>query len=525
MNPQHAWLLCRPLLANEVRLRMRRWASLFAVFALMALAWAMVTDFQTGSALLVINEARVRYTSSAMAMGSVALVSPLFALLAFFLTRGRMTEDLRSGIGGVIASTPISNWLFLCTRWLGGVAYLLCLMLTYMCSMMLYQFLRGEGPTEPWIFLQSYLIILLPTILFACSCATLFDSVSALTGKAGDVLYFFLWVGQIALISQIEHAHKTGLPFALVLDFSGIASCVASFQQFTSTSEVSIGSSTYDPALAAITLPQMLWSNQLIGMRFLSGLVAILLLLPSAWLFHRYSPDKIKPAASKHRRNPMQMLNQWLRPLARSMQAVFALATRLPGLAGQVLAEIALSLVISPSAIAAIGVLNLLALILPLTALSGLLKFATVFWGILICDIASRDFQANGEALSGICAGGSQQRYVRQIITSIGLGLLLTAIILYRLAFAKPLLALALLTGITGMAALANLLGRSTRTPRTFLSLFLFTLYLAVNIRDLPWLDMVGFNGVANGHSIAMYAVLAIAATGIGWLYNAKQSR
>jgi hypothetical protein len=40
----------------------------------------------------------VLYTSSALALGSASMASLLFGLAGFYLLRGRMAEDLRSGL-------------------------------------------------------------------------------------------------------------------------------------------------------------------------------------------------------------------------------------------------------------------------------------------------------------------------------------------------------------------------------------------------------------------------------------------
>ena len=134
------------LAANEVRLRLRRLSTLAAVLAVVAVTWAMISDFRTGRSLMVVHDARVLYTSSALALGSATMGSLLFSLAGFYLARGRTGEDLRSGIGGVIGATPAGDALLVASRWLGAVGWLVLLLGAFMLTTLVCHLLRGEGP-------------------------------------------------------------------------------------------------------------------------------------------------------------------------------------------------------------------------------------------------------------------------------------------------------------------------------------------------------------------------------------------
>jgi hypothetical protein len=163
------------------------------------------------------------------------------------LVRGRIVEDIRSGIGSVIATTPIGNGLFLFSRWLGGVAYMLLLIMVAMCSIMVLQAVRGDGPIQLWVYLQTYLLVLCPMIFFAVGAAILFDGTPFLMGKAGDVIYFIAWVFQISLVAKIEQLSGGILPW-LFLDFSGLVTTVFAFKIHLMTNSFSLGASTFVPS-------------------------------------------------------------------------------------------------------------------------------------------------------------------------------------------------------------------------------------------------------------------------------------
>lgn len=517
---QLLWVLA----LTEVRLRLRRLGTLVALLAVIAISWAMIPDPHSGMTLMAIKNARVLYTSSTLAFGSASLASFLFGLGGFYLVRGRIAEDLRSGSAAVIAATPIGNGLFLLSRALGGVLYLLTLIAALLGTMLLLHALRGEGPIQLSVYLQTYAVLLSPVVFLSVSCAILFDSVSALMGKAGDVAFFFVWIAQIAVAGALAETHSPIVAPLMLLDFSGLAISMIGFEQLLGTAHISVGMSSYNVALAPVTLPAAIWSAQVMSMRTATALLALLPLLPAALLFHRYSPDKVKPSSLRERRSPLALINHWARPLARFAQPLFVQGAAIPGFRGQVLAEIALTLVASPSAIALLTISLLASLLAGPAALSGVLIAAVAYWGVLISDLSTRDYQANLEQLSGTAQGGISRRYLRQFAAASILGMLFMGVLALRLYFNSPMLSAALVCGVFSLAALATLFGRCSRSSRTFLALFLFWLYIATNETKLAMLDVVGFNGVANAHSVLTQLLIASAALLLGYVCNRRKA-
>jgi len=508
------------LAQTEVRLRLRRLSTLVTLLAVVAFTWTMISDPAGGMTLLAVGEARVLYTSSTLALGSASLGGLLFSLAGFFLVRGRVGEDLRTGAGSVIAATPMSNGLFLLSRWLGAVGYLGALVLAFMGTMFVCHAVRGEGPLQPWVYLQTFTLVLLPCVLFSSSCAVLFDSFAPLMGKGGDLLYFFLWVGQMSLSGAVQGVAGGEVPGVLAFDFPGIAMAVLSLQATLHTSEVSLGAATFAAGLAPLTLPAQLWTGPMALMRVGTALLALLPLLPAAALFHRFSPDRVNPAQSRRRRSPLALANGWLRPLSRGVRPLFQLGARLPGLAGQVVAELALSLTVAPSAIAALLLCTGAALWVSPQGLGAVLTAAVACWGLLVGELSTRDHQAGLSEMTGAVAGGIARRYLRQAAAAFALGLLFTGAVALRWASVEPVRALAVVTGVFALSALATLLGRFTGTARTFTALFLFGLYVALNFTRVPMADVVGFNGAATAASAITVLALGVAALGAGFVGN-----
>jgi hypothetical protein len=115
--------------------------------------------------------------------------------------------------------------------------------------------------------------------------------------------------------------------------------------------------------------------------------------------------------------------------------------------------------------------------------------------------------------------GGSARRYWRQFLASLVLGLMFTGVAALRLATLDPVRACALLSGVFAFAAFASFSGRTSGTSRTFLSLFLFALYVSVNVSRGAWADVVGLHGNATAVSILGWTGFGMLALlgGHGW--------
>lgn len=212
-----------------------------------------------------------------------------------------------------------------------------------------------------------------------------------------------------------------------------------------------------------------------------------------------------------------------LRLLSCLARPLFPLAARLPGWGGPALADVALTLTASPSAIAALLVAVAASVIVPAQALGAVVLAGGAVWGIVASDISTRDFHAATEEMTGAVEGGRLRRYLRQFAATAMLGLMFAGVAAGRFALHDPVRAGAVVAGVLALAALANMMGRGSRTPRLFMALFLFGLYVAVNAIKVPMIDAVGFNGVATAQSALAWLAIDCAALAGGFALNQRR--
>ncbi|WP_374583366.1 hypothetical protein [Pseudoduganella sp.] len=512
-----SWHALRVLALNEMRLRLRRLSTLVVLLAAVGLCWLAIADPAEGVTLMVIEHRRVLYTSQALAFGSAHIAGMLVGLAGFYLLRGRTAQDLESGMGAVIAATGAGNGLLSLGRWLGGVAYLLLVVLAYLCSTLALHALRGEGPLQLLVYLQEYAVMLLPLVSYCAACAVLFDNLGPLVGKRGDVLFFFLWCLQLATLAWVmEHP---GATWPMLFDFSGLSVALTTLGEHYGTTNFSLGRNGFDAALAPLVLPESHWTWPALGLRCATLALSLLVLLPAALLFHRYSPDRVRQRAA--RRNRLLLLaERALRPVGWLLRPLPALAMRVPGFAGEVLAEVALVLAMSPAAALALLATGAAALLAGAPELAGVMQVGVVGWGVVVCAIAPRDWQHGADAMTALLPGGTLRRFLRQWCASLVLAAPL-ALVALRWAATEPARAAAAAAGVLALASGAALLGGLTRGARLFLALFLFTWYVALNSSKVAGLDLVGFNGAATLATAAAWGLGGV----LAWLAAAAYSR
>lgn len=511
------------MVANEVRLRARRVSTLVIFLVTVWLAWSIVADPAGGQAMIVSKGQRLLYNSEALALGSAVLVSFIAGIAGFYLARGRMREDVVHGVGGLLASTPVSNTLLVLARWAGAVVYLATLMGAVMLTMMVLQMVRGDGPVQPLVFLRTYALLLLPSLMFAASVAILCDAFAPLMGKLGDVLYFMLWVGQFGSMPSSLAKGVDAMPWLSVLDFSGLSAAVIGLQNQLGTTSFAFGGGKFNPALQPLVLESW-WTSEMIGMRLVSTVLTLLPLALAVLLFHRYSPDKVK-AGAKKRASLFAWANNLFRPVMRVLVPLLAVAARLPRHPGQVIADTVLVMMANPLATVGLAILWLAGVITTQAGLSGMAYIGIAIWGIVICDVAARDWQCGTGALTAVVPGGATRRHARQLAVIWLLGLLYTAPVLTHWAVTAPFRAVVLLTAVFTLGAIAHLLAQTTRNGRTFLALFLFGLYLSTQIKGVPWFDALGTYGFATAHTTTVYFIAGAVSLTLGVLWNFRQTR
>ncbi|HEV7704209.1 MAG TPA: ABC transporter permease subunit [Gemmatimonadaceae bacterium] len=499
---------------TDVRMRMARSSSVVVLVALCILAYVIVPDLSTGRALMRVNGHRALYNSVTIALATSSLCAVLLGMMGFYLTSNTVRRDIETRTGYVIASTPVRNAEYLAGKLLGNMAFLTLVVIVYVLNVMAMQLLRGEAPLEPLSYLAMFLAVVGPVIIVVSAVALMFECVRPLSGRIGDIAYFFLWVMLLAVPASTADSRSAG--FASNFDVFGMSFVInAANSQATSDfhahPEVSIGNSRFDPSQAPWTFKGVPWSLQMISARVTSALVALPALL-IAWLaFGRFDPATLKGGAGGSRAGVRGRLAA---PLRRVVRVVRPASWGGPGLVRTALGEIALTLLLRPVVfVAALAAAAAGFFVRATTLRSALIPFIFVALIATLAELPTRDRTARMDVIRNGIAGVRTSNTASKLLAALGLTLAFLAVPLVRFAASTPADALSLLIGGWLFAAAAIGLGAISRTPKLFAGVALLFLYVVMSSARAPAFDFAGWNGVAtNGVRVAyLFAAMMLA--------------
>lgn len=502
----------RAIAATDLRLRLRRPATLWLILILSGLAYLFIQDPATGRGLMVVDGARARYTSQVMAISTAGLAAFLLTFAGFYLTSNSLRRDLLARTGGIIAATPVGSGPYLVGKWLGGIGYLALVTGAYLLNIMAMHLLRGEGPLEPLTYLLTYLLALGPAIVVVAALALCFECIPVLSGRLGDVAYFFVWTALVTLGALSE-----GGGVGRLLDVIGIGFIMAQMHTVAIARNIAIGVTPFDPQLAPWILPPISLTLGTLLPRLITALLAVPILLLARLFFHRFDPARVRSGSQTAGGDLIRRLSLLIKPLTRIVSSVGArLVPAAPGTLRPVLAETVMTLCQAPLVLLAwLGIVAATLLVSATTVGHTLPMILSAVLAVALADLSTRDRAAGVQAML-FSLPRLKPDYARiKLGAAALLALLFCLPPAARIAITAPGAALSLLIAAGFMAALATALGLLTRTPKTFMGVFLLFLYLVLNGAQIPNLDFAGWNGVATGATRVGYLLMTLLLVGL----------
>jgi len=476
-----------------------------------------------GRTLIQINGQRAIYNSGAIGLGTASLGMIFVGLFGYYVISNAIRRDVVTRCGVIAASTPMRSGEYLLGKFFGNLVFLAVFVCGFMLSSMVMLAVRGEARLEPFVFIEQYLLLTPAAIVFVSAVAVLFESIPWLSGKFGDVIYFFLWSTVIGLVGANEATHGQ-MNWLRCFDFTGFGFMIDQLQRTLHTESVSIGASSFDPTKPTIIFQGLTLTPEWIVPRAISLLVPLLLLPFAGLFFHRFDPVRTGRISGKGRRNWIGKIQNLFKPLTRRAVSLLMIPGRSGSFVGAIWTDAALTLTLFPFVFVAFVGLTIASSIAPL---AGILPIAFAVIALIVSDVATRDARA-GTTASVRSISRLRENYVWWKLGSTGLlSLLLCAVPLVRTISHGPLALVALIGGIIFVASTATALGVTTANPKTFIVGFLTFWYVVVNDKGAnPMLDFAGFYGRSTGPTIVLYAAISLVAIGAAQLlYRTRLAR
>lgn len=282
--------------------RIRRYSFLVIMCLTAFAAYAYLPP--RGASYLTLGLGNVRGVyNSAWTGGAIALLtSALLSLPGFYLVKNTIERDQRTGVGQIIATTPLSRFLYTLGKALSNFVVLAVLIGCIAVAAIAVQLIRGEDlHIDLLALLSPFLFVTLPAMALVAALAVLFETIAWLRGTAGNIVYFVLWLGSLLFTLGVSsQALNKGYTVSATTDFLGIIALLASMTAGARAAfpgyhaSFAIGGTGVQGHVQTFVWSGMHWTPQLIAGRLMWIGVAAGIALCAALFFHRFDPVREK---------------------------------------------------------------------------------------------------------------------------------------------------------------------------------------------------------------------------------------
>jgi hypothetical protein len=118
----------------------------------------------------------------------------LFSWVGFFFVRGSVDRDRRTGVGLILAATPMSASGYTLAKTISNFAVLTAMVMVLAMAALVMVVATGS-PFALGPLLSPFLFLTLPLMALTAAAAVAFETIPGLRGIFGSILYILLWAG------------------------------------------------------------------------------------------------------------------------------------------------------------------------------------------------------------------------------------------------------------------------------------------------------------------------------------------
>jgi hypothetical protein len=502
----------------ELKIRMRSPATLVAMALLLVASSAWIPDPATGMVSVSWKSMAGQVVSGTYGSAYIGIVAALLAsiilsLAGFHLVAGSIRRDRDSGVGRILAATPLSSGAYLVGKFSAHLAYLLVLAGVTLATGALAFVRFGAGAFSAADFVLTFILIVIPAVAFAAAMAVLFDVTPGLGGRAGQVVYFFTWLVLVLMIPTVLQGELPGQKRRQGLPLYDPQGAVAVRNEiYASMADVKRGSISMGlqrpSSVERVSWPAAAVTTRLATARAVAVVWIVVPLGLALIAFDRFDPAAARGPSSR-RPGPAPVATEVSAPTERSGLTWRGLATQ-PAAMRAVFAEVRL---IWDTA-------SWLKWPLLASAVAGAASLAAthvflLFVAPVIAETAARETRAGTIGLVFSAAGVPSPRVLWKAaaIALFCLGLGLPALL--RAFAVSSAHGVALLTGLLFIAAFSTSAASLSGGGKTFLGLYTPLWYLSLNGAPMGAFDFAGLRGSGLGISTRL-AYVGASALGLG---------
>jgi len=192
--------------------RSRSYSFLILLCAAIYLGFAI----NTGRLVIRFNTCKEIFdTAWVSAMVAIA-INFLLGFFGFFLVKGSIERDGRTGVGQIIAATPLKRIEYVFGKWLSYFVILSALVIVLAIVTIVIQSFRLDH-LNLIALLSPFVWLTLPFMALIAALAVLFETIPWVKGSLGNLIYFFLFLALLIAITNPSTGRN-----AMLTDPSGI---------------------------------------------------------------------------------------------------------------------------------------------------------------------------------------------------------------------------------------------------------------------------------------------------------------
>ena len=268
-------------------------ALLFCVYA----GYAFLPPNPSKYVTLVMDTHRGIYNSAWIGTAVAMLAAAFISLIGFFIIKNAVERDRRTGVGQILATTPISRLQYTIGKTLSNFAVLTAMTTIVALACVVMQFIRAEDTSfDPVKMFLPFALIALPPLFMTSAIAVFFETMPLLRGGIGNVAFIFVWGFILGgnITGDMTSPHNDPLGSGIVMPDMFVA-CKAAFPDFVpSDAGVSMGINVSEAAwhLSTFTWDGVDWTMQFVMWRLSWILAALGIAAVAAIPFDRFDPAR-----------------------------------------------------------------------------------------------------------------------------------------------------------------------------------------------------------------------------------------
>jgi hypothetical protein len=495
--------------------RVRRYSFLLTLLFAVFLGYGAAT----GRITLHLGDYRGVYTSAWIG-ALVAVVTTCFvSLVGFYIVKNAIDRDRQTGVGQILAATPLSKVSYALGKFLSNLAVLSSMVVVLAIAAVAMQFIAAEDPHLDTIaLLAPFVVIALPSMALTAAFAVLFETLPLLRGGLGNVAWFFFWAILGIGLPELSGNHRLDPMGLMTVADSMIEGARANIPGYKDSFSLTIADA---PAKIVDTFrwQGVPWTSEMILLRVGWMFAAVAIVLLAALFFDRFDPvGWFFPSVRKSKRVSGDRVTEessaGTSSFAKSTAAVrltpLAVEARANAFARIFLAELRLALFGFRWWWYAVALGLLVAqLFAPLEVSRGPILASAWMWCVFVWSaMGARESRFGTRTLLFSCANILPRQLLACFMAGLAVAVLTGAGAGVRLLLARNLLGLfAWLAGALFLPALALALGTLSGTGKPYEALLTAIWYVGPMNRT-PGLD---FTGTASGTHTIRYAVIYLA--------------